>query len=238
MTVLDLAISHSWDLAPGEAIQLQQRLRAQVLIAPLPLEQVRTVGGVDVGFREGKAHAAIVALEFPSLALLESAEAETPVPFPYIPGLLSFREVPAILAALEKLPWLPDVLVCDGQGLAHPRRFGIACHLGVLLDRPALGCAKSILTGRHSDLPEEPGSTAELRADGELVGAAVRTRVGVKPVYVSPGQRCDVPSAVALVLACTRGYRLPEPTRLADRLASRRGPLPPKQAPNQYKLFP
>ena len=234
---LKLSNSHAWDLTPEEAIRLQGSMRTQVVIEPLDLEKIHTVGGVDVGFRDEKARAAAVLLSFPELKLLASELAEIPVPFPYIPGLLSFREAPAILAALEKLPALPDVLVCDGQGLAHPRRFGIACHLGVLLGLPALGCAKSILVGRHEPVGNPVGSTAELKAGPEVVGMAVRTREGVKPVYISVGNRIDLPSAVQLTLACGRGYRLPEPTRLADRLASDRGPLPPVEPPGQLSLF-
>lgn len=224
--LLTLTQAHSWDLSPEDAIRLQQELREQVRVEPLALEAVRRVGGVDVGFREEKAHAAVVVLSFPDLQLVEYATAEVPIPFPYVPGLLSFREMPAILAALEKLEGLPEVFLCDGQGLAHPRRFGIACHLGVLLDLPALGCAKSVLVGRPGPLAEEVGSTAEMRHKDEVVGMAVRTRTGVKPIYVSVGHRLDLPTAVQLVLACGRGLRLPEPTRLADRLASRRGPVP------------
>jgi deoxyribonuclease V len=237
MVKLKLAHAHPWNLNPEEAIRLQGQLRGRVIVQPLPLEAIHTVGGVDVGFRGDQARAAVVVLSYPSLALLDYAVAEIPVPFPYVPGLLSFRETPAILAALEKLVSLPDVLVCDGQGLAHPRRFGIACHLGVLLDRPALGCAKSILTGRADPLGEVPGSTADLKAGEEMIGAAVRTKLGVKPVYISVGHRADLSSALALILACLRGYRLPEPTRLADRLASNKGPLPPKAPPDQLKLF-
>jgi deoxyribonuclease V len=224
-------------LSPEEAVRLQQELRAKVAVQPLDLESLRTVGGVDAGFRGEMTRAAVVVLSFPGLKLLDHAVAEIPTSFPYIPGLLSFRETPAILTALEQLENLPGALICDGQGLAHPRRFGIACHLGVLLDRPALGCAKSILVGRHGPLDETPGSTAELKAGEEVLGAAVRTRQGVKPVYVSIGHRFDLDSAVGLVLACAQGYRLPEPTRLADRLASQKGPLPPKEPPEQLNLF-
>jgi deoxyribonuclease V len=232
---LKLTFTHAWDLSPEEAIRLQGELRSRVLIQPLEIENVHTVAGVDVGFRDEQAHAAVVVLSYPSLQLLEDVVAEIPIPFPYVPGLLSFRETPAILAALEELPFLPDVLVCDGQGIAHPRRFGIACHLGVLLDKPAFGCAKSILVGRHGPLGEIPGSTSDLITGAEVVGAAVRTKQGVKPVYISVGHRVDLPAAVSFTLACTRGYRLPEPTRLADRLASRKGPLPPKEPPNYLK---
>jgi deoxyribonuclease V len=200
-------------------------LRAKVIVEPLALDTLHFIAGVDVGFREEKAHAAAVLLSFPELQLLEQSEAEIPVRFPYIPGLLSFREAPAILAALEGLGRVPDLIMCDGQGIAHPRRFGIACHIGLLLDIPALGCAKSILVGRHAPVGEEAGSQAPLVVRDEVVGAALRTRSRVKPVYISTGHRIDLVSAVQVALACSRGYRLPEPTRLADRLASRRGPL-------------
>jgi deoxyribonuclease V len=231
MSPLALSNAHPWDLTPDEAVRLQKLLRARVLVQALELERVQYVGGVDVGFRDEKARAAVVVLNFPALQVVEQAIAEIPVPFPYIPGLLSFRETPAILAALEQLKALPDVLICDGQGLAHPRRFGIACHLGVLLDRPTLGCAKSILVGRHGALSDAPGSTTELVVGEEVIGIVVRTRKDVKPVYISIGHRIDLPSAVNLVLACTRGYRLPEPTRLADRLASRKGTIPGSVGP-------
>ena len=227
MPPLELAFSHRWDLSPAEAAALQREMRDRVLVSPLDLDGLSTVGGVDVGFVDSrtpqeKARAAVVVLTYPGLQVVEESTAEIPTPFPYVPGLLSFREIPVILAALEKLSALPDAFLCDGQGLAHPRRFGIACHLGVLLDRPGLGCAKSILVGRHAPLDEAAGSTTELVDRGETVGAAVRTRHGVKPVYISVGHRMDLPGAVRLVLDCARGYRLPEPTRLADRVASRR----------------
>jgi len=227
MPPLKLAFSHRWDLTPEEAAALQGEMRRRVRVQALEPERLRTVAGVDVGFVDSRtpqerARAAVVVMSYPSLQVIEQSTAELPTPFPYIPGLLSFREMPVILAALEKLSALPDAFLCDGQGLAHPRRFGIACHLGVLLDLPSLGCAKSILVGRHAPLGEQAGSTAELVDRGETVGAAVRTRQGVKPVYISVGHRMDLPGAVALALACSRGYRLPEPTRQADKVASRR----------------
>jgi len=231
LPAVQLAHTHPWNLAPDEAVRLQQELRAHVRVEPLDLASLRRVAGVDVGFRGDLTRAAVVVLSFPDLQVMESAIAEIPTAFPYIPGLLSFREAPAILAALEQLEELPDAILCDGQGLAHPRRFGIACHLGVLLDRPTLGCAKSILVGRHAQLGEEPGATANLVDRGEVVGAALRGRAGVKPVYISIGHRIDLPSAVQLSLACAQGYRLPEPTRLADRLASRKGDLPSAAGP-------
>lgn len=210
--------SHSWDVSPAQAIQIQESLRSKVVEEPLDFTRLHYVAGVDVGFPGHRARAAVVVLKFPSLEVTEQTIIELPVSFPYIPGLLSFREAPPILAALERLETRPDVLICDGHGLAHPRRFGLACHLGVLLDQPVTGCAKSILVGKHGPLGDAYGSTANLMIGNESIGAAVRTRQGVKPVYVSIGNRIDLPSAIQLVLACSRGYRLPEPTRLADRL--------------------
>jgi len=216
---LSLHPSHSWNLTPQQAIDLQRNLCRQVKIKPLP-DGVRRVAGVDVGFRDGMGRAAVVVLDYPSLTVTEQALVETKVEFPYIPGLLSFRELPALLAAIEQLTCLPDVFVVDGHGYAHPRRFGIASHLGVILDVPSLGCAKSVLVGRYDQPGNEAGDQAELRLEQEVIGMAVRTRRGCKPVFISIGHRVDLESAVRLILACTRTYKLPEPTRLAHRLAS------------------
>lgn len=225
MCPLAPVFDHPWDLSPHDAIELQRTLRTRLVTQPLDLDAVKLVAGVDVGFRNELAHAAAVVLDFPSLQPAEQSIVDLPIPFPYVPGLLSFRETPAILATLTQLKSTPDVLICDGQGIAHPRRFGIACHLGVLLDIPSLGCAKSILVGRHAPLDEAAGSTTDLVHHGEVIGCVVRTRQAVKPVFISVGNRIDLPSAVRLALACTGGYRLPEPTRLADRLASRKGSI-------------
>ncbi len=149
---------------------------------------------------------------------MEQAKAEEPINFPYIPGLLSFREVPAFLTALARLKTLPDVLIVDGHGLAHPRRFGLACHLGVLLDLPTIGCAKSVLVGEVGPLNTLVGSTVEMKVDDEVLGLAVRTRENVKPVYVSIGNQVDLPSAARIILTCGKGYRLPEPTRQAHKM--------------------
>lgn len=207
---------------------MQEHLRERVVIAPLPLQHIRWVAGVDASYPGGgRVKAAVVEMDYPDMRIRAQAMSETPASFPYIPGLLSFRETPAILAALEQLlaapgrepRGLPDVLIIDGHGLAHPRRFGIACHIGVLLDIPTIGCAKSILVGEMGELGEEAGCVAELVFGGEIVGAAVRTRKNVKPVYVSVGHKIDLESAVSLVLACCQGRRLPEPTRQAHILA-------------------
>jgi deoxyribonuclease V len=154
------------------------------------------------------------------LQLQEHALARRPTTFPYIPGFLSFREIPAVLDALEQVKATPDLILCDGQGIAHPRRFGLACHLGVLVDLPTIGVAKSLLVGKHEDLPEEKGNWRYLRHRGEIVGVVLRSRTGVKPVYVSSGHRISLPTAIDYVLRCTPKYRLPETTRWADRLAS------------------
>jgi deoxyribonuclease V len=230
---------HSWDLAPAEARAVQRRLAAEIVVEDR-LGEIRRVAGVDVGFpRRGDqemARAAAVLLSFPDLTPLGDSLVEEPVRYPYIPGLLSFREAPAIIAALERLPEPPDLIMADGQGRAHPRRFGIACHLGLLLDRPALGCAKSRLVGRYDEPPPEPGAWTPLTDHGEVIGAVVRTRAGVKPLFVSVGHRVSLETAVALVLACGRGLRLPEPTRLADQLASGRTPAARARLPQERLL--
>jgi deoxyribonuclease V len=216
---IELKHAHRWDVTPAEAVEIQERLRRFVITAD-GIEHVHAVAGLDLGLRGDTARAAAVVLSYPELALLEQAVAERPIEFPYVPGLLTFREGPAALAALERLHASWDVLLCDGQGYAHPRRLGLASHLGVLLDRPTVGCAKSRLVGAHGEVGEARGSRADLVADGEVIGAVLRTRQGVKPVFVSVGHRIDLASAVELVLSCAPRFRLPEPTRQAHRLAS------------------
>lgn len=215
---------HRWDISVKEALALQKQL-APLALQPsiFALDQVRTVAGLDVSYvrREGETvqgRAAIVVLSFPDLKVIEQATAVTDVTFPYVPGLLSFRESPVLLAAWKRLETQPDVLLFDGQGYAHPRRFGLACHLGLYLDRPALGCAKSRLIGTYTEPGPSQGDSAPLLDDEEVIGMVVRTKAGTKPVFVSVGYRIDLPAAVAVVLSCTQGYRLPEPTRLADQL--------------------
>jgi deoxyribonuclease V len=219
---------HAWDLDPADARALQRELAGRV-VREDRFDEVRTVAGLDLGFPSvagGEVgRAALVVLRLPELEVVERQVVERPVRFPYIPGLLSFRESPVALAAFEALERRPDLLMVDGQGLAHPRRFGIACHLGVILDIPAVGCAKSILVGRAAEPGPEPGAWTPLVDRGETVGAALRTRARVKPVYVSIGHRVSLETAIDLTLRCGRGYRLPEPTRLADRAASARGDI-------------
>lgn len=216
---MDIYALHPWDVSPAEAIRLQEELRSQV-VAENCLGEVHAIAGVDVSVRGEVARAAVVVLRYPDLAFQEVALAEVTVTFPYIPGLLAFREAPAILAACAKLRAEPDLLIFDGQGLAHPRRMGIATHVGLFLDRPTIGCAKSRLCGEHSELPSQAGSWVPLADRGEVIGAVVRTRSGVRPVYVSLGHRVDLEAAIHYVLTCCRGYRLPEPCRLAHRAAA------------------
>ncbi len=213
--------SHSWNVSPTEAVALQRRLASQVITED-QLGEVALVAGVDVGFEDhGKiTRAAVVVLRLADLSTVEQAVARQPTRFPYIPGLLSFRECPAVLAALEKLTVIPDLLLCDGQGIAHPRRLGIACHLGVLTDLPSIGVAKSRLVGKYGPVPSVRGGWIPLVDRRETVGAVLRTRIGVKPVFVSLGHRISLLTAIHYVMACTTRYRLPETTRAADKLAS------------------
>ncbi len=212
-----------WPKTVAGARGLQERLRDRV-IRRAQTGEVNYVAGTDVGFEKGGAvaRAAVVVLEFPSLAAVDRAVACTPVRFPYVPGYLSFREIPALVAAFVKLRIKPDLILCDGQGFAHPRRFGLACHLGVLLDLPSIGVAKSRLVGEHDTPPPARGNWVKLRAGGETIGAVLRTRRGAKPLYISIGHRIGLESAIAYVLTCAPRYRLPETTRLAHRLASGR----------------
>lgn len=215
---IDVHHAHPWDVSPKEAVVIQRDLAASVRAVPLP-RPPETVAGIDVSIRGDLAQAAIVVVRLPDLAVVDQAVWRAAVPFPYVPGLLSFREMPVILPALERLHTWPDVLMTDSQGLAHPRRFGLACHLGVLLECPAFGVAKSLLTGRYQNLDNGKGSRASLRHQGESVGVALRTRKDVKPVYVSIGHRIMLDEAVALTLACAPRYKIPEPTRLAHHLS-------------------
>ena len=212
---------HRWDVTAREAIALQQRLRSEVVTVDR-FGRIATVAGVDVGFEERGAvtRAAVAVLSFPQLELQEYAIAHRPTVFPYVPGLLSFREIPAVLDALQRLRRLPDMLLCDGQGQAHPRRFGIACHLGVLTDLPAIGVAKSRLVGTHAPLAEDKGARQPLYDKGEVIGTVLRTRSGVRPLYISVGHLIALDTAVDYVLRCTTRYRLPETTRAAHKLAS------------------
>jgi deoxyribonuclease V len=214
---------HNWNVTPQEAIAIQERMRHLVERSDR-LPQIHTVAGVDVHFNNESlvAQAAIAVLSFPDLKLIDKSVAQCTVTFPYIPGLFAFRELPVVLDALARLHTSPDIIICDGHGIAHPRRFGIASHLGVLLDHPTIGVGKTLFVGRHIELAREKGSWVPLKDGDEVIGAAVRTRWGVKPVYVSVGHRIALQTAIRVVMACTTHYRLPETTREAHRLASDR----------------
>ncbi len=216
---------HEWTLSAAEAIALQKQLAAQLIHdRPLDLNAIRLVAGVDVSVKPNPmgvdmSQAAIAVLEYPSLTLVEAALAVMPTPFPYIPGLLSFREAPVILQAVEKLTTAPDVFIFDGMGRAHPRRIGIASHVGLWLQKPTIGCGKTLLTGRYTDPPAERGAWSPLVDRQEMIGAVLRTRATAKPVYISVGHLADLPTSLELVMRCTGKYRLPEPIRAAHHAA-------------------
>ncbi len=235
-----LAKLHDWNVTPAEAREIQEKLRAK-WEGQDRMGDIRTVAGLDAAFvlsgsqalkkrsrwtalREAnRAIGGVVVFRFPEMVEIARASAVLPLRFPYVPGLLSFREIPVLLAALAKLTRMPDLLFCDAQGYAHPRRMGLATHLGILLDRPTIGCAKSILIGTQGGLADKAGSWAALtddKAGGERIGAAVRTRDGVKPVYVSQGHRVSLECAIRLILAVSDGVRIPRPTREADHFVS------------------
>lgn len=210
-----------WPTTVEEALEVQRQLRDQVVIEDR-LGPIEYVAGVDVGFEEDGAvtRAAIAVLRLSDLKLVDQGIARRPTTFPYIPGFLSFREIPAVLDALAKLETEPGILLCDGQGYAHPRRLGIAVHLGLLTDLPSIGVAKSWLIGKHDPLPEERGAWQPLHDKGEVIGAVLRTRENTKPLYISSGHRISLTTALDYVMRCTPKYRLPETTRWAHKLAS------------------
>lgn len=233
---------HAWDLHPSEAVTLQSHMRANVVLQPLP-EKINLVAGADISFNKYSEdiYAGIVVLRLPELEVVATSGVVTTTKFPYVPGLLSFRETPALLEAWEQLTLLPDVLVLDGQGIAHPRRIGIGSHIGLWLNLPTIGCAKSLLIGKYEEPAPEAGNWSPLIHKGDVIGAALRTKHRVNPVYVSPGHLADLDSSLALMLQCCPGYatngtskyRIPEPTRLAHLFvnALRRGEdwTPPKR---------
>jgi deoxyribonuclease V len=213
---------HRWDVTPAEARRLQAAMAAEVDVTTPLADSWQTVAAADVSFDRYSPvlHAAVVVVDRASGTLTDSAVVSAPAAFPYVPGLLSFREAPAVLEAFGRLETVPDVLLCDGQGRAHPRRLGLACHLGLWLGLPAIGCAKSRLCGEYDEPGPQRGDRAPLIDRGEVVGAVLRTRDRVAPLYVSPGHRCDLESAVRVVLELVGKYRLPEPARLAHRLVN------------------
>lgn len=213
---------HSWSVTPRQAAAIQREQAARVIRAGR-VPELRLVAGADLAFSADKKKclAGVVVWDVRAREVVEQHVVRQPTRFPYVPGLLSFREAPAILQALRRVRCEPDAFIFDGQGLAHPRRFGLACHLGVLLDRPSLGCAKSLLVGVCESPGPAKGSTTPLEHRGERVGMAVRTRDRVRPVYISIGHRLSLEAAVDVALACAIRHRLPEPTRLADKLVAR-----------------
>ena len=221
MIFSDSQISHRWDVTPKEAAAIQQELRDEIVrVDQFPT--LHRIAGIDVGFEQDKkiSRAGVVVLDFPSLDVRERVIDRLPTSFPYVPGLLSFREVPVILKALGKLDPLPDLLFCDGQGLAHPRRMGLACHLGLATGLPSIGVAKSRLIGEYKMPGDKRGDWEPLIEGEEVIGAVVRTRTNVKPVFVSIGHRVSLETAIELTMRCTTRFRIPQPTRLAHQIAS------------------
>lgn len=228
---MDIHPRHHWNVTPREAIALQKRLAGELrLDTPLDLSRLRVVAGVDVSVRAGRSRAAVVAMRFPDMEVLETVLAEAPTPFPYVPGLLTFREGPVLEEAFRRLRVAPDAFIFDGAGCAHPRGVGVASHMGLWLERPTVGCAKTRLTGWSAGPGPGRGDVAPLLAREPApdaphppqIGAVLRARAGVAPLYVSPGHHIDLASAVALVTACLGRYRLPEPVRAAHRAAALR----------------
>lgn len=219
---MDFPELHRWELTPKAAIALQKVLAKRVRLDNRLPRKIRYVAGVDVSYQRGSCdfYAAVVVLQMPGLTVVEKVSASGTVTFPYIPGLLSFRELPVVLQAFKKLVTTPDVVLVDGQGIAHPRHLGLASHLGLWLDQPTVGCAKSRLCGEHGHPGSRRGDRVPLRLENQTVGEVLTTRDGIKPLYISPGHLIDVGTAVDLVLRCVGRYRLPEPTRLAHHLAN------------------
>lgn len=226
---------HSWNLTPDEAARVQSELRSR-LILTWDERSVTTIGGVDISIKTETARAAIVILRYPGLQPVEAVIADAPLVFPYIPGLLAFREGPAVLGAWSELKNKPDLLMFDGQGIAHPRGIGIASQMGLWLERPTIGVAKSRLYGRHEEVGPQRGDRADLiDKQGNVIGTVVRTREKTNPLYVSPGHLIDVDHATQFVLNCSAGYRLPEPTRWAHKVAG--GEKLPGESADQPRLF-
>jgi deoxyribonuclease V len=217
---MKIAKRHDWNVTTARAREIQLELASQISRAGKVLNP-KMIAGVDVSVNRfaGTGTAAVVVLRYPEMEVVETGLVTEKVEFPYVPGLLTFREAPLILAAFEKLTMTPDLVIVDGQGIAHPRRIGLAAHIGLCIEIPTIGCAKSRLIGEYEEPANEKGSYAELMDNEEVIGAVVRTRVGVKPVYISIGHKIDLPSAIEWSLKCCRGYRLPEPTRLAHMAA-------------------
>ena len=213
-------LEHPWEISPEEAILIQQRLREFVIIED-QLGEILSIAGADVSYDPSRqeARGVVTILSYPNLELVVYVTAITPSSFPYIPGLLSFREIPPLLTCFKKLKYHPDLILCDGHGLAHPRRFGLACHLGVLFDIPSMGVAKRPLLGEHKTLPEVRGAWEPVIDEGEIIGVAMRSRTNNRPIYISIGHRISLATSIEWVMNCLTQYRLPEPIRWADRLS-------------------
>ncbi len=214
--------SHSWNVSPREAIKLQEKLKKKIILKK-SFSKVKRIAGTDISFSKGsnRTYTAVIIFSFPELEILEEEHTIGSLSFPYIPGLLTFREGPLLIEVFKKIKIEPDVVIFDGQGIAHSRRLGLATHMGILLDKPTIGCAKSRLIGTYQEPKREKGSYSLLKDDGEVIGAVLRTRKNVSPVFISPGHRIDLKSSIEIILKCLRGYRLPEPTRQAHILVNR-----------------
>ena len=217
---MNITHRHDWNLSPADAIALQHTLVREVIYdRPLDLNAITRVGGVDVSVKNNVSQAAVVILSYPEMTVIETVRWQMPTPFPYIPGLLTFREGPVLEEAFKKLQNVPDVFIFDGMGRAHPRRIGIATHIGLWLQKPTIGCGKTLFVGKYVEPPDTRGAHSDLIDRGEVIGAILRTRAGTKPVYISVGHLADLPTAVECVMRCTGKYRLPEPIRAAHNAA-------------------
>ncbi|MCC2626193.1 MAG: nfi [Burkholderiales bacterium] len=217
-------IEHKWDLSIPEAINLQKELALKVQVSPLDINSLRYIGGIDCAPSTdmSKYFAAAVIWDIHTRELVEYHIADAPLTFPYVPGLLSFREIPAVIEVMKKINKKPDIFIVDGHGIAHPRGIGIAAHIGVIFDVPTFGCGKSLLYGNYQDPAHERGSTSPLMAKGKVIGNVIRTRSNVRPVFVSVGHKVDLKTATELTISCSGRFRLPEPTHLADKLVAQK----------------
>jgi deoxyribonuclease V len=243
LSILKIPHLHDWNITPDEAIALQKRLAAQVIFnRPIDLVSVKLVAGVDVSVKENTSNAAVVVVKFPELTPVEVVTAVLPTPFPYIPGLLSFREGPVLEEAFKKLQQVPDVFIFDGMGRAHPRRIGIATHMGLWLNKPTIGCGKTLLTGKYVEPGIERGSFADLVHKNEVIGAILRTRTATKPVFISVGHLADLPTSIELVMRCTPARRNIVCQSRSDRRITQRVILPPlvsypcSERPNSHQI--